>query len=100
MRLSRSVIDKSPLFQPETADSVAARMIGDLTSTRLGNLKRFFLENLLLQVHSRYQTKPGVFYLFGWIESDVVPNPFIHAGMNSEEVGLLEWETHVRAQTR
>ena len=100
MRLSRTEIDKSPLFQSETSDSVAARMIGDATSIPLGNLKQYFLENLLLQVHSRYQTKPGVFYLFGWIESNVVPNPFIHAGMNGEEVGLLEWETPVRARTR
>ena len=96
-RLSQTEINNNPLFQPETADSEAARMIGDQPSTLLGKLKHNLLESLLIQVHSRYQTKPEVFYLFGWMASDVISNPVIHSGMNSEGVGLLEWETPVRA---
>ena len=98
-RLSRAEINKSPVFKSGTANSAAQKTIGEQPSTLYENLRENLLESLLGQVHSRYQTNQEVFYLFGWIASNAIPNPFMRPGMDSEGAGLLEWETHVRPHT-
>ena len=100
MRLSQTEINKTPLFQPDTANSAAAQMIGDQPSRLLKKLKENLLESLLVQIHSRYQKKQTVFYMFGWIASNVIPNPLTRSGMDSEGAGLLEWELHVSSHNK
>ena len=95
-RISNVEIHKRALFLAKNASSVAEEMVGDNPSSLLAKIKNNLLEGLLLQVHSRYHMEQEILVLFGWIASNMIPNPLTGPGIDGEGVALIEWETGIK----
>ena len=58
-------------------------------------MKTNLFEDIVTQIHTRYQSKPGILCLFGWIESNIVPYRFEQPAPSGEGVALFEWEMKI-----
>ena len=99
-RLSRSVIGQKGFSQIQLPGLIAESNIPIAPTSFLENMQKNLMEDLLLSIHSRYNSRRDAIHLFGWITSDVVPISLMHPVINGEGVGLIEWEIPVGSNTK
>lgn len=91
-RLAGSVISQKELFQIEGAKRVAESIVPNVPTSLLEKMQKNLMKDLLLSVHSRYDSRQDGLHLFGWITSELISTSLKHLGIPGENVALLEWE--------
>ncbi|NIS59465.1 MAG: hypothetical protein GTO13_01805 [Proteobacteria bacterium] len=94
-RLARSDIGQKELFQSEAAKRVAESIVSNSSTSLLQKMQRNLMKDLLLSVHSRYDSRQDALHLFGWIESELISINLKRPDVTGEGVALLEWEIPV-----
>jgi hypothetical protein len=99
-RLARSVIGQRELFQIEEAKRVAETIVPNGPLSLLEKMQKNLMKDLLLSVHSRYDSRQDALHLFGWIKSELIATSLKRPDVAGEGVALLEWEIPVSSSKK
>ena len=67
------------------------------STSLLDRIKKDIMKDLLLSIHSLYDSRKDTLHLFGWVESNVMSTSLDRPGISGEGVTLLEWEIPVES---
>jgi hypothetical protein len=95
-RLSRSILNEQGFFRIQEAGVIAEGIAPDSPDSLLQKIQKSLMKDLLISIHSLYNSQQNRLHLFGWVESHVIPTSLEKTGLTAGGVALLEWEIPVK----
>jgi hypothetical protein len=95
-RLGRSILNEQGFFRIQEAGVIAEGFAPDSPDSLLQKIQKSLMKDLLISIHSLYNSQQNRLHLFGWIESHVIRTSLEKTGLTAGGVALLEWEIPVK----
>lgn len=95
IKLKLSDFKKTEIFNDHELSRIIDRLIISGTATYLEASRKVFTEDVLRQIHARYQSAPDRLIITGWMQAGVISPGFLQHQPRAENLTLINWELPV-----